>query len=88
MTTTALVSTTEIESARDKILGVVSPTDEVRAGVISMAHCWGRPDEDGDVRKEGGNTARLLDTEGEFDRLSGMVRMTAVPVAVRAHEPG
>jgi hypothetical protein len=53
-----------------------------------MAHCWGRPDEDGDVRKEGGNTARLLDTEGEFDRLSGMVRMTAVPVAVRAHEAG
>jgi anaerobic selenocysteine-containing dehydrogenase len=73
----------EIESELSNIDGVVAPSDEVKPGVISMSHCWGRGDGEGDVRKEGANTARLIAVDRDYDPISGMARMTAVRVAVR-----
>jgi anaerobic selenocysteine-containing dehydrogenase len=73
----------EIESEVDRILAVVAATDEVEAGVISMAHCWGRPDGGEAGAKSGSNTAQLLSPEREWDPITGMARMTAVPVNVR-----
>jgi anaerobic selenocysteine-containing dehydrogenase len=73
----------EIESEVDRILAVVATTDEVEPGVISMAHCWGRPDGAKPDAKSGSNTAQLLSPEREWDPITGMARMTAVPVNVR-----
>jgi anaerobic selenocysteine-containing dehydrogenase len=73
----------EIASEVDRILAVVAATDEVEPGVISMAHCWGRPDGGQPGAKSGSNTAQLLSPEREWDPLTGMARMTAVPVNVR-----
>ncbi len=73
----------EIESDTGTILGVVSATDEVRPGVVSMAHAWGKADANEDVRKDGSNTSRLISPERDYDPVSGMARMTAITVAVR-----
>jgi anaerobic selenocysteine-containing dehydrogenase len=73
----------EIESDTSTVLGVVSATDEVKPGVVSMAHGWGKADGDGDVRKNGANTSRLMSPERDYDPVSGMARMTAIPVAIR-----
>ena len=78
----------EIESDTDTILGVVSATDEIKPGVVSMAHGWGKSDGDTDVRKGGANTSRLMSPERDFDPVSGMARMTAIPVAVRRASAG
>jgi len=76
----------EIESDHDAIIGVVQPTDEVKGGVISMSHCWGdTPDQGLDVREFGVNTNRLIKTDKDFDSITGMARMSAIPVAVRPH---
>ncbi|MBW2272564.1 MAG: molybdopterin-dependent oxidoreductase [Deltaproteobacteria bacterium] len=73
-----------IESDQDRIVAVAEATDEVRSGVVSMSHCWGDGDlEDGDVRKSGSNTSRLVATDRDYDAITGMARQTAIPVAVR-----
>ena len=74
----------EIESARAAIYGVVEPADDVRSGVISMAHAWGdAPTEDARVRELGANTGRLSDTQRDFDPITGIPVMSAIPVNVR-----
>ena len=77
----------EIESARAAIYGVVEPADDVRSGVISMAHAWGdAPTEDARVRELGANTGRLSDTQRDFDPITGIPVMSAIPVNVRKVE--
>ena len=74
----------EISSARASIYGVVQPADDVRTGVISMAHAWGdAPTEDAKVRQLGSNTGRLSDTTTGFDPITGLPVMSAIPVNVR-----
>jgi anaerobic selenocysteine-containing dehydrogenase len=74
----------EIESEHDHILAVVQSTDELKPGVISMAHCWGdTPDRDDQVRLLGGNTGRLVAADRHIDPLTGMTRQTAIPVKLR-----
>ena len=74
----------QIESEHDSILGVVEPTDELKPGVISMAHCWGdTPDRDDEVRVLGSNTGRLVAADRHVDPLTGMTRQTEIPVRVR-----
>ena len=77
----------EIESARAAIYGVVEPADDVRSGVISMAHAWGdAPTEDARVRELGANTGRLSDTQTDFDPITGIPVMSAIPVNVSKAE--
>ena len=74
----------EIASARAAIYGVVAPAEDVRAGVISMAHAWGdAPAEDARVRELGANTGRLSDTQRDYDPITGIPVMSAIPVNVR-----
>jgi hypothetical protein len=48
-----------------------------------MAHGFGGlPGDDHRFREVGSNTGRLLNTEVDFDRFTGMPRMGNVPVAV------
>lgn len=74
----------EIESGHAQILGVVEPAPDVARGVISMAHSWGdAPKFDSDVRSIGSNTGRLSSNERDYDPISGIPMMSAIPVNVR-----
>ncbi len=67
------------------VTGVVALADDVRRGVISVCH--GFPN-DADLNNSrnlcGTSTSALIDDETEFDARSGLPRMSAVPVVVRA----
>ncbi len=74
----------EIESARAAIRGVVEAAPDVRQGCVSMTHAWGgAPGEDDDPRIAGANTGRLTAVDRDFDRYTGMPRMSAIPVRLR-----
>ncbi|MDG2303261.1 MAG: molybdopterin-dependent oxidoreductase [Candidatus Binatia bacterium] len=81
-------SIVEISSAAATIQGVVEAAPDLRRGLVSMPHCWGGvPGEDDDVRVHGGNTSRLSSTDRDFDRYSGIPRMSTIPVNVRPATP-
>jgi anaerobic selenocysteine-containing dehydrogenase len=74
----------EVQAAAGSLVGVVEGAKDVKSGVISMAHAWGDiPDNFGDVRNKGASTNRLVDDDRTFDKISGMPRMSAIPVNVR-----
>ena len=74
----------EIDSGHAQILGVVEAAPDVVRGVISMAHGWGdAPTYDQDVRHIGSNTGRLSRSDRDFDPVSGIPVMSAIPVNVR-----
>ncbi len=76
-----------IESDHDFIYGVAERSDEIEPGVISMAHARGDvPGHDGDVRRIGSTTNRLVTTERNFEPISGIPRQSAIPVCVRPLE--
>lgn len=75
----------EIESAAGTLTGVVEAADDIKPGVISMAHAWGDlPDNGGEVRTKGASTNRLVDDDRTYNKITGMPRMSAIPVNVRA----
>jgi hypothetical protein len=48
-----------------------------------MSHSFGgTPEQDGDVREIGGNTGRLTSVERDYDRFSGLPRMSNIPVRI------
>jgi len=72
-----------IRSRHDEIFGVVEPDATLRRGVVAMTHGFGvLPSEDADPRAAGANTGRLLRADDEFDPVSGIPRMGALPVAI------
>lgn len=74
----------EISSAHARILGVVEEAEDVRPGVVSMAHAFGdAPTEDRKVFSIGSNTGRLTSVEADYDRRTGMPMMSAIPVNLR-----
>ncbi len=73
----------EISSPRSSLLGVVEPADDVKRGVISMAHSWGGTSlNDEKVRDIGSPTSRLVSADVGSDPITGMVVSSAIPVAV------
>jgi anaerobic selenocysteine-containing dehydrogenase len=79
----------EITSVSGSLIGVVEPADDVKRGVISMAHSWGgRSLTDEKVRDIGTPTSRLVSVDAGHDPVTGMVVSSAIPVAVaKAQEP-
>jgi anaerobic selenocysteine-containing dehydrogenase len=78
----------EVHSRHGAIPAVVTASDDIRPGVISMSHCWGGspdPTENADqrVREIGSNTNRLIDNLENAERYSGMCRQSSIPVAIR-----
>jgi anaerobic selenocysteine-containing dehydrogenase len=72
-----------IRSERSSIPAIVAADDTLLSGVISMTHAWGdAPERDHEFRSIGSCTSRLVDSTKEFDPITGMPFMTAVPVAV------
>jgi anaerobic selenocysteine-containing dehydrogenase len=77
----------EIKGAYGMLVGVAEAANDVKRGVISMAHAWGDiPGNWGDVREKGASTNRLIDDHKTYDRITGQPRMTAIPVNLR-HVP-
>src|SRR5262249_5137895 len=71
-----------IDSDHAFIYAVAAETDDVRPGVISMAHArGGLPDCDI------ASTNRLVTTERDFEPISGIPRQSAIPVNVRPLTP-
>jgi len=76
--------TVEIASGYDRILGIVESDDTVRAGAVSMAHAFGGlPDEAHRVRELGSNTGALTPVDRDYDPISGIPVMSAIPVNVK-----
>ena len=72
-----------IESPHGEVLAVAAAGDDVRPGVVSMSHAWGRGTRgDGDVRAGGMPTNRLVSAAVGFDPVTGMAVQSAVPVRV------
>jgi anaerobic selenocysteine-containing dehydrogenase len=70
----------EIASDHGRIQAVAQPDKTLRAGVVSMAHCWGGlPEEEG----PGANTNLLIACDTNVEAVNAMPRMSAVPVNVR-----
>lgn len=73
----------EIRSRRAAILAVAEADDSVRRGTVSVSHAYGGvPGADGDVRRLGSNTGRLIADDLQFDRYSGQPRMSDIPVNI------
>jgi anaerobic selenocysteine-containing dehydrogenase len=76
----------EISSDHAAILGIVEPDATVREGLISMSHAFGdAPEHDGDVRAIGSNTGRLTPVDRNYDRYTGLPRMSNIPVRITRH---
>lgn len=72
-----------IRSRHGEITGVVAEDGDLRPGILSMSHSFGRnPGEASDPRRDGANTNRLLSMTDGADPYSGMPQMGAVPVNV------
>ena len=70
-----------IVSPAASIAAVLRRDVTVRPGCISMSHSWGgNPGEDDDPTLMGGNTGRLVPVDRDYDRLTGIPRMSAIPV--------
>ncbi|MFT6289372.1 MAG: anaerobic selenocysteine-containing dehydrogenase [Alcanivorax sp.] len=77
--------TVEIESERAMISCVATSASEVRPGCVAIPHSWGTsPNEKEDPLGEGGNTGRLSFNDRDFDRRTGIPRMSSIPIRVRA----
>lgn len=73
----------EVRSEYDAITSIAEADANLRPGVVSMSHNFGgNPGEDEDPRIDGANTNRLLRTDVEYDRYTGIPRMGALPVGV------
>lgn len=72
-----------IRSRHDAALAVIEPDDTLRRGVIAMTHAFGaNPTEPEDPRAVGTPLGRLLRLDDEYDPISGIPRMGALPIAI------
>ena len=77
-------SVVEIVSEAGIIPGVVKASDDIKPGVISMAHAFGDVDSTMDnVRQQGSSTNVLASDEKYFDPITGQARQSAIPVNIR-----
>ncbi len=75
----------EIGSARATVRAIAHGEPRMRRGCVSMAYGFGRnPDEPEDPAIHGASAARLIVRDRDFDPLSGIPRMSGVPVRVAA----
>ncbi len=80
-------SIVEISSRTGSILGVVYASEDLKPGVVSMSHAFGRGGGDlNTLRRQGSSTNRLVDDENEYDPITGQARQSAIPVMIRSVE--
>ena len=67
-----------IESTVGAVRAVLQFAADVRPGVVSMAHGFEQRDGDG----RGASTSALVDDTHDYEPISGLPRMSAIPVRV------
>jgi anaerobic selenocysteine-containing dehydrogenase len=73
-----------ITSRHGSIHGIAAADATRRRGLVAMSHAvGGLPREADDVRTVGSNTSQLTSVDEDYDRYSGIPRMSAVPVSVQ-----
>ena len=73
----------EVRSRNGMIEAVVEADPDLRRGVLAIAHGFGRaPGLAGDTRRYGSNVNRLTRLDDDYDKISGMPRMGAIPVSL------
>ena len=75
-----------IDSMHGSITGVAAEGSDVKPGVVSMSHSWGRGSGDDDVLNHGVPTNRLVANDKGFDPITGMAVQSAIPVRLAAAE--
>jgi anaerobic selenocysteine-containing dehydrogenase len=74
----------EIVSNAGTLEAIVAADPRLRPGLVSMTHAFGDgPGGETDIRKVGSNTSLLTRVDRDYDRFTGMPRMSNVAVAVR-----
>ena len=71
--------TIEVTSARAAIQCSVQAAEDIRMGCLSVPHGWG-----GAIGEMDGNTNNLIYNDRDYDRYTGIPRMSAIPVRIRA----
>ncbi|MFI5319261.1 MAG: molybdopterin-dependent oxidoreductase [Myxococcota bacterium] len=72
-----------IRSRHDEALAVIEADDTLRRGVVAMTHAFGaNPGEPDDPRAAGTPLGRLLRLDDDYDPISGIPRMGALPIAI------
>lgn len=72
-----------IRSAHGEIVAFAEGDQSIRAGIISLTHCFGgSPDKEDDPVRDGANVAKLLSVDDDFDPVTGIPRMGALPVHI------
>ena len=73
----------QVSSRHGSIRAIVQASDDVRPGVVSMAHCWGSSaGDEADIASTGSNINRLIDNRHKNEKYSGIPRQSTVPVAI------
>lgn len=74
-----------IDSPHDGVPAVLEADDSLRPDVIAMHHAFGGlPEEDAEFRDRGTNVGRLVPTDVDYDRITGLPRQGNIPVVVTA----
>ncbi len=77
-------SLVEITAETGQILGAVKASDDIKPGVVSMAHAFGDVNSDSsNVLEQGSSTNALVSDEKYFDPITGQSRQSAIPVNIR-----
>jgi anaerobic selenocysteine-containing dehydrogenase len=75
----------ELRSPAGSLRAIVDADPRLRRGLVSMTHSFGDvPGSGADIRSVGSNTSCLTRVDVDYDRFTGMPRMSNVPVAVTA----
>ena len=74
-----------IESPVGRVHAIVKATEEMRPGIVSMAHAFGDVGSGADdVAAVGGSTNRLVSETVDFDPITGQSLQSAIPVRIAA----
>jgi len=72
-----------IRSRNGAITGVVEEDEDLRTGLVSLTHGFGRnPGDPTDPRRDGANVNLLTRMDDDYERYTGLPRMGALPVSV------
>jgi anaerobic selenocysteine-containing dehydrogenase len=71
-----------VDSGFGSLEGIVEATEDLAPGVVALAHGWGDPSDDRDIREKGSNVQRLIPDDQRYDPVTGLALQSAVPVNV------
>jgi anaerobic selenocysteine-containing dehydrogenase len=75
--------TVRIRSAAGEVVAVARAAENMRPGVVSMAHAFGGPDIGPDgVHEHGASTNRLVSESVAYDPITGQSLQSAIPVSI------